>query len=139
MIIGLRRSLEHDAQAFHPVGRKCRRKDGIALDDTGIAIRRPLAGRCAVDQRDREAPLRKVDPNRGADDPGPQHNDIGARHRTSFVVSANLAAASPEAASVVSGGQASIPARCPARNDVLRERLKLALTSWLRWKIQKAE
>jgi hypothetical protein len=56
-----------------------------------------------------------------------------------FVVSANLAAALPEAASVVSGGQASIPARCPARNDVLRERLKLALTSWLRYKIQNAE
>src|SRR4029077_9951560 len=40
---------------------------------------------------------------------------------------ANLAAASPEAASVAGGGQPSIPTRCPARNDVLREPLSLGI------------
>jgi hypothetical protein len=85
MIVGLGRALERDPQAFPPIGGKCRRKHRIALDHTGIAIGGPLPRPTTVDQGNRQAALGEVNGDRGANDPGPKDNDIGARHGTSAV------------------------------------------------------
>ena len=83
MIIGERRAFERNAKKRRPIRRECRRKDGVALDNAGIAIRGPLARAAAVDQRHRAAALDQMQCDRGADDAGSQHDDIGARHKTS--------------------------------------------------------
>ena len=80
MIIGFRRALERDPQQRRQSRRKRRRKDGVAFDDAGIAVGRPLARPAAIDQRDREAALGEMQRDRGADDAGSKHDDIGARH-----------------------------------------------------------
>ena len=53
VIIGEWRALERDAKKRRPIRRKRRRKDGVALDDAGIAVGGPLARAAAVDQRHR--------------------------------------------------------------------------------------
>jgi hypothetical protein len=83
MVVGLRRALEDDPQAFSPIRRKCRREDSIALDYTGIAVRGGFPCTAAVDQRNRQAALGEVNANRNADNPGPKNNYIAARHGTS--------------------------------------------------------
>ena len=62
------------------IRRKGLRKDGVAFDDAGIAVGGPLARLGAIDQRNRKPALDEMQRDRGADDAGPQHDDIGARH-----------------------------------------------------------
>src|SRR6516162_11488210 len=107
MIVRLRRALKDNPQALPPIRRKCRGEDGIALDHTSVAIRGALPRPSVVDQRNRQSALGKVNGNRGADNPGPKDNDIGARHGTS-AASENLAAAPVEPARVANGGLPSI-------------------------------
>ena len=82
VIVGDRRAFERDARKLDQARRKRRRKNGIALDDAGIAVGGALARPAAVDQRDRQAALDEMDRDRGADDAGAEHDDIGARQES---------------------------------------------------------
>ena len=79
VIIDHRRAFERDAGELDPVRRERRRKNRIALDDAGIAVGGALARPAPVDQRNRQAALDKVDRDRGADNAGSKHDDIGVR------------------------------------------------------------
>ena len=79
MIVGLRGPLERDARELNEARRKGRRKDGIALDDAGIAVGRALPRLAAVNERHREAALDEGKGNRSADDPGAKHDNVTAR------------------------------------------------------------
>jgi len=53
MIIDNRRTLERDARELGEAVGKRRRKDRVAFNDAGIAVRRALARPGAVNERDR--------------------------------------------------------------------------------------
>ncbi len=80
VVIGLGRALERDAQQGRPIGRKGGRKDRIAFDHAGIAVGGLLARPAAVDERRRQTALGELEPDRGADDAGPEHDGVDARH-----------------------------------------------------------
>ena len=82
VIIGQRRPLQRDARHFGKARGKGRRKYGIALDDAGIAVGRAPPRLAAIDERHRQAALDQRQSDRGADDPGAKHDDIGARQDT---------------------------------------------------------
>src|SRR5208282_5320227 len=82
MIVGPRRTFERDAEKLHPIRRKAGWKYGVALDDARIAVRGALARPRAVDQRDPEAALGEMNGDRGADNAGAEHDDIGMGHGT---------------------------------------------------------
>jgi hypothetical protein len=78
MIIRLACALERDTRQRAGIGRKRRREHGIALDHAGIAIGGLLAHAGAIDQRDAQAPLGKVQRDRGADNAGTEHDGVRA-------------------------------------------------------------
>ena len=84
MVVGFRRALERDAKQCHPIRRKGLRKDGVAFDNAGIAVGGPLPRTSAVDQRNRKPALDEMQRDRGSDDAGSQHDDIGPRHSKSL-------------------------------------------------------
>src|SRR5208282_5306830 len=86
MIVGPRRTFERNAEKLHPIRRKAGWKYGVALDDARIAVGGALARPGAVDQRDPEAALGEMNGDRGADNAGAEHDDIGTGHGTPAAV-----------------------------------------------------
>src|SRR5262249_51100342 len=80
VIIGLRRALERDPQQRDRIRGEGGRKDGVAFDHAGIAVRGLLAGCAAIEERNRKPVLGEMQPNRGADNAGTEHDGIDARH-----------------------------------------------------------
>ena len=79
MIVGERGTLQCNAHKLGKARRKGGRKNGIAFDDAGIAVRRALARAAAIDQCHGQTALGEVECDRGADDTGSKHDDVAAR------------------------------------------------------------
>jgi hypothetical protein len=80
VIVGFRRALERHPQQRDRVGREGGRKDGVAFDHAGIAVRGFFARRAAIDERNAEAALGEVQRDRCADNTGAEHDGIAAYH-----------------------------------------------------------
>jgi hypothetical protein len=83
VVVGLACPFERDLEQPGKARRKGRRQDGRALDHPGVAVGGLLAHAAAVDQRDRHSTLDELQGDRGADDAGAQHHDVGACHSAS--------------------------------------------------------
>jgi hypothetical protein len=82
MIVRFRRLFQRNAQQCCKARWKCRRKNRIAFNDTGIAVRRAPTRPAAIDQRNGQTALGEMNANRGADNAGSKHDGIDARHET---------------------------------------------------------
>jgi len=80
VIIGFRRALERDPQQRDRIRGEGGRKDGVAFDHAGIAVRGLFAGCAAIQKRNRKPALGEMQPNGGADNAGTEHDGIDARH-----------------------------------------------------------
>ncbi len=56
------------------------REDRFAFDQPGIPVGRFLARPAPVDERHRKPALGEMQGDGRADDAGPEHDDVGARH-----------------------------------------------------------
>ncbi len=84
MVVGLGRAPGGHFDQRHQSARERVRQERISLDHTGIPVGRLLTGRSAIEQHNGDPALGEMQGNRGADDPGPQHDDVDSRHGDPF-------------------------------------------------------